>query len=175
MFHAGIAGKPKTIRRGCVMVYYPDHPSAWRVSGYFYLHRLVMENHLKRYLRRSERVYHLDGDKLNNKTSNLSLHRPGGPRGVYQLCAYCGKIFLPSRAQTIHCSPRCGNNSLRKIEWPPDEELKTLVWDRPVSTVAKELGVSNIAVSRMCKRRGISTPPRGYWQKKQSNAVKEVG
>lgn len=38
-----------------------------------YLHRLVMERHLGRPLRRREKVYHLDGDKSNVDLANLKL------------------------------------------------------------------------------------------------------
>jgi len=38
-----------------------------------YLHRLVMEEHLGRPLRRREKVYHIDGDKSNVDISNLRL------------------------------------------------------------------------------------------------------
>lgn len=51
----------------------------------------------------------------------------------------------------------------RKIEWPSDEELTAMVWNEPSSSLAKILGVSDVAISRHCKRRKISKPPRGYW------------
>lgn len=38
-----------------------------------YLHRLIMEQHLGRPLRRREKVYHTDGNKSNNDIANLRL------------------------------------------------------------------------------------------------------
>jgi len=38
-----------------------------------YLHRLVMERHLGRPLKRREKVYHIDGNKSNNELINLRL------------------------------------------------------------------------------------------------------
>lgn len=40
-----------------------------------YLHRLIMEEKLRRPLKRREKVYHIDGNKSNNDVSNLRLVR----------------------------------------------------------------------------------------------------
>lgn len=45
------------------------------------------------------------------------------------------------------------------------EELKKLVWSKPLRDVAKELGVSDVAVKKACIRLNVDTPPRGYWIK----------
>lgn len=52
-----------------------------------------------------------------------------------------------------------------KALWPSDEELAQLVWKVPVTTLAKQLGVSDVAIKKRCNRRGINTPPRGYWHR----------
>src|SRR5688572_21095032 len=41
-----------------VMIYDPNHPRAYRNSGYISEHRLVMEQYLKRYLTDDEVVHH---------------------------------------------------------------------------------------------------------------------
>jgi hypothetical protein len=46
-------------------------------------------------------------------------------------------------------------------------DLYTLVWERPVTHVAKEFGVSDVAVRKICAKHGIPTPPLGYWAKLQ--------
>lgn len=42
-------------------------------TGYVWEHRLILEKKLKRYLRKDEVIHHLDGNKENNKKTNLLL------------------------------------------------------------------------------------------------------
>ncbi len=46
------------------------------------------------------------------------------------------------------------------------EELYEKVWTQPIQKLAKEYGVSDVALARACKRRGVPVPGRGYWAKK---------
>lgn len=50
-----------------------------------------------------------------------------------------------------------------KIQWPSREELQAMVLARPVTEVARELGVSDKAVEKRCKALGLEKRPRGYW------------
>ncbi len=43
------------------------------------------------------------------------------------------------------------------------EELYELVWSKPMSKLAKELGVSDVGLAKACKRIGIPVPGVGYW------------
>jgi biotin operon repressor len=52
-----------------------------------------------------------------------------------------------------------------KIIWPGKEELQKLIWEKPCAKIAKELGVSDKAIEKRCKKYGIEKPPRGYWAK----------
>jgi len=45
-------------------------------------------------------------------------------------------------------------------------ELYELVWTRPRSTLAKDLGVSDVAIGKLCVRSHIPGPPPGYWARK---------
>lgn len=43
------------------------------------------------------------------------------------------------------------------------EELFEKVWTMPTIKVAEELGISDVAVAKICKKHGIPKPPLGYW------------
>jgi hypothetical protein len=42
-------------------------------------------------------------------------------------------------------------------------ELYERIWTMPITRFAGELGISDVAVAKACKRLGVPTPPRGYW------------
>lgn len=48
------------------------------------------------------------------------------------------------------------------------EKLYKEVWEKPVSSVAKEYGVSDTAIAKACRRLNVPLPPRGYWAKVQA-------
>lgn len=49
--------------------------------------------------------------------------------------------------------------------WPSDEDLKKLVWSKPMMHAAAELGVSDVALKKRCVKLGIPLPKRGHWLK----------
>src|SRR5262245_60827017 len=53
----------------------------------------------------------------------------------------------------------------------PREELFAWVWEQPTQEVAKELGVSDVAIGKLCTRLQVPKPPRGYWAKVQSGQM----
>ncbi len=57
---------------GYWLVYCPDHPMADR-TGYVLEHRLLMEQHIGRYLSSDEIVHHINGDKRDNRIENLEV------------------------------------------------------------------------------------------------------
>lgn len=45
------------------------------------------------------------------------------------------------------------------------DTLEIMVWSQPMTTVASQLGISDVAVRKRCLKLGVPTPPRGYWTK----------
>lgn len=66
----------RRIQRGYVYLYVPDHPRAGK-RGAVQEHRLIMEQHLGRYLEPDEIVHHLNGIKDDNRLENLQLVKRG--------------------------------------------------------------------------------------------------
>jgi hypothetical protein len=46
------------------------------------------------------------------------------------------------------------------------QELYDLVWSRPGRDIARELGISDVGLSKMCRRAHVPRPGLGYWAKK---------
>lgn len=53
-----------------------------------------------------------------------------------------------------------------KILWPSSDELSKTLWEIPTTQLSKELGVSDVAISKHIKKLGLTKPPRGYWTKR---------
>lgn len=45
-------------------------------------------------------------------------------------------------------------------------ELHALVWDRPMTKLAAEHSLSDVALHKICRKHDVPTPPVGYWAKK---------
>ena len=56
-----------------------------------------------------------------------------------------------------------GQLKRRKVQRPAKEELEKLLWEKPTTKIAEELGVSDKAIAQWAKAYGITKPPRGYW------------
>jgi len=44
--------------------------------------------------------------------------------------------------------------------------MSELVFSYPTTTLAVMCGVSDVAISKYCKKHSVEKPPRGYWQKR---------
>jgi hypothetical protein len=43
------------------------------------------------------------------------------------------------------------------------EDLYELAWSKPISSLAQDFGISDVALAKRCRRLGIPIPGRGYW------------
>lgn len=105
------------------------HPNATK-NNYVLLHRIVMENHLKRLLTKEEVIHHIDGNKHNNNITNLQLmtnkehtklHVKHGRTFLTFVCPNCNKTFQKEKRQykpntTPKCSRKCNGEYSRKIQ-----------------------------------------------------------
>jgi hypothetical protein len=46
------------------------------------------------------------------------------------------------------------------------EEFYELVWSKPMTHLAKEFAISDVALHKICRKHGIPNPPLGWWAKK---------
>lgn len=52
------------------------------------------------------------------------------------------------------------------------QELLDLVWSKPMTQLAHELGVSDTALAKICRRHHVPRPPNGYFMKREDRRVK---
>jgi len=44
-------------------------------------------------------------------------------------------------------------------------QLHALVWEKPTTRLAKDFGLSDVGLAKICRKHGIPLPERGYWAK----------
>lgn len=88
---------------GYILIYCPNHPYTRKPRKKYVLeHRLVMEHHLKRYLKPSEVVHHHNKNKADNQIENLGLFSKNAEHLKHELT---GKI------------PNWTDDGKRRIGW----------------------------------------------------------
>ncbi|MGH9517427.1 MAG: hypothetical protein ACRD3P_17305 [Terriglobales bacterium] len=50
----------------------------------------------------------------------------------------------------------------------PRAELYEKVWATPMRTLAKEFGMSDVGLAKICRKNNIPVPPVGYWRRKET-------
>ena len=87
-----IAGYAVGATKGYVYVRAPkDHPYATKHHHWIREHRLVMEQHLGRYLLPTEVVHHINGNRQDNRIENLGLFQSNGEHLAHTLKGKCPK------------------------------------------------------------------------------------
>jgi integrase len=88
------------------------------------------------------------------------LRRPAAPTEI------SATTLLPAVEGTpITATP---NSAARYRHYFRRQELYNLVWTSPVSEIAARLGVSDVALAKLCRRAAIPLPSRGYWQRTEA-------
>lgn len=105
----------------------------------------------------------IEASAREKRLESMEMMRTVKPRGS-RPCKKCGQ---PARSQ--FCSLSCSGKR-PQISWPSDEEMSQTVLKEPLTTIALRLGVSDKAVKKHCKVRGIGTPGVGFWGKSRSPA-----
>lgn len=54
------------------------------------------------------------------------------------------------------------------------EELHGQVWSQPMRTLAKSMGISDVALAKRCRVANIPVPPRGWWARKEAGKAVKV-
>jgi 5-methylcytosine-specific restriction endonuclease McrA len=129
---------------------------------------------------------HINGDHKDNRLTNLRILCPnchtqtethsGKNRAKHYSCPDCGRKVSSHAGRCRKCArkllkgkPNWESSAL----WPADEELKQMVWTMTIKEIAKSLNISDVAVHKRCKLRGIVKPPAGYWSKRKAGQTHE--
>lgn len=77
------------------------------------------------------------------------------------------------RAEQKAEAERLAREHPRHAEWGrlSNEELLKLVWTKPTTELAKDFGVSDVAISKRCRANGLRKPPVGFWAKVASGQI----
>lgn len=70
--HPNWKGGKHIDEKGYVIVYCPNHQNS-KMKNYVYEHRLIMEKHIGRVLKKGEVVHHINEIKSDNRIENLQL------------------------------------------------------------------------------------------------------
>jgi transposase-like protein len=120
---------------------------------------------------------HINGIHTDNRIENLRILCPNCHS---QTTTYAGKnlkrtYYCPSCNSTYagygKICIKCHNKqsivylNINRVIWPSLDELKIMIWNQPLTSVAKQLKCSSTAIKRHCYDYNIQFPPRGYWQR----------
>lgn len=182
------------MNNGYIEITMPNHPNA-RKNGTILEHRLIAEQKIGRYLKSSEVVHHIDGNKVNNIEDNLIVFRTNADHtrfhkigvmkdmkdGTYICpvkekeickCVHCGKYFVKNKKKHRYCSTECYNKYCNEQfvlneNRPNKELLQELVNQLPFTTIANMYNVTDNAVRKWCKKYGILYKYRDIHPKKE--------
>jgi hypothetical protein len=132
-------------------------------------------------LNRTRRVLYRTEPEVTVELIGLLLSQEKGQDAVREL------LRVPQMRQHVASCDRQPSRLGISIDGRPRSEVQTApapssyvlanydrrqlyeeVWSEPTQAVARRYGISDVALSKVCKQLQIPKPPRGYWAKKQS-------
>jgi integrase len=123
---------------------------------------------------------HLIGDVLNHRDLRTTLGYAyfQTQQRRDELNTHGGKVLSFAAAQLrvgfrpTELSPesvlQASDQPARYRHYFKREALYEIVWTAPVMEVAQRLGVSDVALAKLCRRAAIPVPGRGYWSRVDS-------
>lgn len=69
--HHNWKGGRRLTTQGYILIHAPNHPNAKK--NYYFEHRIIVEKHIKRILKKSEHVHHINGIRTDNRIENLQI------------------------------------------------------------------------------------------------------
>lgn len=119
-------------------------------------------------------IHHINGNPYDNNQENLEIlcpncHSltPNFYNTKKQTFCECGKPKIKISKTCVSCFSKKPRPHSRKVERPTKEELEKLALDKPITSIAKEFGVTDKAVHKWCKTYGIKSFGRGSWTGKK--------
>lgn len=166
----------QVLDKGCgyYYVYDPKHPMANK-AGKVYVHRFIASDFYGIELTSDMHVHHIDHDKLNNEPSNLAILTASEHGKEHNKCNYitikckeCLSEFtiIESHKSQVFCSTICVIKNRRLFEISKNE-LQQLIYQMPVTHIAKLYNVSDVAIHKRCKILGVTKMPRGFFLRKR--------
>lgn len=117
-------------------------------------------------------LHHVDGNRYNNVLDNLQIVCPNchaltsthagrniKRRATKNKCQDCQVEVSVSAIRCKSCVARARGT---KINWPPVGIILQELKDKPFTTVAAELGVSDNAIRKHLEKNGVDTSKLGY-------------
>lgn len=87
-------------------------------------------------------------------------------KGSKARCPGCGNTYIKTKTEQTYCSQPCyQKKGPKRITKPSEVELALKLRSKPVTTIAREYGVSDNAVRKWAKGYGLEVPKRGFWQR----------
>jgi hypothetical protein len=101
--------------------------------------------------------------------ASLVKKEPEEDSNYFGDCHTCGKqITKHHKNYPNYCCWDCYSEFLQSIQWPIKEELTSLVREKPMAQIGKDLGVSSTCIKNRCTKLGIKLPPLGFWSRKEN-------